>query len=91
MYRLHNRISCSDCHEAYIDVSYTNHLGSLGHINNVRKNRSTLSYIEHIDPNILVDKIRKFHEKLFKSKGDCVDTQMMKDELLTIEAKTRQE
>ena len=67
MYRLKNRVYCSDCIKSYIDVNFTKNLRSLGHINIVRT--KTLSNIEAIDPNILVDILRNFHEKLLKSKG----------------------
>ena len=38
MYRLHDRICCSDCKKSYIDVN----LGSPGQIKFVRKSRCTL-------------------------------------------------
>ena len=76
MYHIPNRIYCSDCQKPHIDVNYTNHLKSKGHINHVRKNRCTLSNtnsmvvkthnnMEGNDPNILVDTLRNVYEKLF--------------------------
>ena len=74
MYHTPNRIYCSDYHKPYVDVNYTNHSNSQGHINNVRKNRYILSSIDSmivethtkkkdIDANSLVDKIRIIYEK----------------------------
>ena len=74
-----------------VDVNFKNNSRSLSRYNNVRKNRCTLSNTDEFDPNILVKKIRIIHEKQFKSKGDCVEAQMIIEELVGIDAITRQQ
>ena len=86
MYRPQNRVYCNEYHKSYIDVNFTSHLRSLGHDNNVRKNRCTSSdtnsMIEDIDPDILVDKLRVIYEKnyTFIPKRERIGLKMIIDD-----------
>ena len=47
--------------------------------------------MEHIDPNILHERIQNFYEKSFIPEEDCVEAKTILDELLKNEAITRKQ
>ena len=103
MYCVKNRIYCHDCNRSYIDSNYSNHLRSSGHIANVMKKHccSCVSKIslksdvgiqtdfsEKQDYDILIEKIKSFWNKAFKTENDFDEIEMILDEFLRVKAIT---
>ena len=103
MHCVKNRIYCHDCNRSYIDSNYSNHLRSSGHIDNVMKKHccscvskialksdvgTQTDFSEKQDYDILIEKLKSFWNKPFKTENDFDEIEMILDEFLRVKAIT---